>query len=118
MARASSAAVQAATNAVTALATHVSLASGDPSTTGANEITVGSSRQAVTWGAANSSGTAVNTNAPAVPIPASTTASHFGTWNGAAGAYTIGGVLTSSINTGATAGTVTFAAGSLSTTTA
>lgn len=112
MARASAAAENAATNAVTALATLVSLCSADPATTGANEITTGSSRQALTWGAA-SAGSAATTNAPSVPIPASTTATHFATWNGAGATYTIGGALSASISTGTSAGTVTFAAGAI-----
>lgn len=112
MTRMSTAAANAAVNAVVALATYVSLASADPGTTGASEITTGSSRQTLAWGAA-ASGSAANSNAPAVPMPASTTATHFSTWNGAAGPYEIGGALSSSITTGSSAGTVTFAAGAI-----
>lgn len=112
MARASTTAENAATNAVTALAAFISLHTADPGTTGASEAS-GSTRQALTWGAA-ASGSAAITNSPAVPIAASTTVGYFGTWSAVtAGAYEVGGALSSSITTGSSAGTVTFAAGSV-----
>lgn len=63
--------------------THVSLHSGDPSTTGANEVTGGSpayARIAVTWNAA-SAGTRTNTGALTFDVPASTTVYHIGLWS-------------------------------------
>jgi hypothetical protein len=114
MARASATAENAATNAITALCAYLSLHTADPGTTGASEVTGGPyARQALTWGA-SSAGTAATTNAPAVPIPASTTVTHFGTQSAStAGTYEVGGALSSSVATAGTAGTVTFAAGSL-----
>lgn len=114
MARASSTAENAATNAVTALCPDQSLHTADPTTTGGSEVVGGSyARQAITWGTA-SSGSAANTNAPAIPIPASTTVSHFGEWSASsAGTYEIGGVLGSSLTTGSSAATVTFAIGAV-----
>lgn len=112
MARASAAAENAAVNAVTALAVFISLHTADPTTSGGSEA-AGSTRQSLTWGAA-SSGSAAITNAPNVPINASTTVTHFGTWTlVSSGVYEIGGALSSSITTGSTAGTVTFAVGSV-----
>jgi hypothetical protein len=110
---ASATAENAATNAVTALCADIALHTASPSTTGANELS-GSTRQTSTFGS-SSSGTATNTNAPAVPQPASTTTTHFGEWSAAtAGTFEIGGALGSSLTTGASAATVTFAAGSIS----
>lgn len=56
--------------------------SGDPGTTGANQI--GASSGNTTWGAAAISGSdAIATGSPvSFTIPASTTVSHFGIWNG------------------------------------
>ena len=60
----------------------ITVHSGDPGTTGANQI--GASSGNTTWGAAVISGSeAVATgSAVAFTIPASTTVSHFGIWNG------------------------------------
>lgn len=94
---------------------YVSLHTGDPSTTGANEVTGGSyARVAVTWNSP-SSGTVTQSNALSINLPASTTASYFGVWSAStAGTYYIGGALSPSITTGTSAGVVTIAAGSLS----
>jgi hypothetical protein len=70
-----------ALTAIGAAATFISLHSGDPSTTGANEITGGSpayARVATTWGTAAASsmaGSQVTLN-----VPASTTISFWGVW--------------------------------------
>jgi hypothetical protein len=64
--------------------THVSLHNGDPSTTGANELTGGSpayARKAVTWGTAASGLRANITTALDFDIPAGTTVFHFGFWS-------------------------------------
>lgn len=94
---------------------YVSLHTADPSTTGASEVTGGTyARVAVTWNAA-SSGSVTQSNALSINLPASTTASYFGVWSAStAGTYYIGGALSPSITTGASAGVVTIAAGSLS----
>ena len=94
---------------------YVSLHTGDPSTTGANEVTGGSyARVAVTWNSP-SSGTVTQSNALSINLPASTTASYFGVWSAStSGTYYIGGALSPAITTGASAGVVTIAAGSLS----
>ena len=107
------------TEANQALATtgwsYVSLHTGDPSTTGANEVTGGSyARVAVSWNAA-SSGSVTQLGALSINLPASTTASYFGVWSAStSGTYYIGGALSPSITTGSSAGVITIAAGSLS----
>ena len=107
------------TEANQALATtgwsYVSLHTGDPSTTGANEVTGGIyARVAVTWNSP-SSGTVTQSNALSINLPASTTASYFGVWSAStSGTYYIGGALSPAITTGASAGVITIAAGSLS----
>lgn len=61
--------------------THASLHTGDPGTTGNNEVTGGTySRQVVTMGTA-SNGTRSATNQPVFNIPAATTVSYIGLWN-------------------------------------
>jgi hypothetical protein len=107
------------TEANQALATtgwsYVSLHTADPSTTGASEVTGGTyARVAVTWNSP-SSGSVTNSGALSINLPASTTASYFGVWSAStSGTYYIGGALSPSITTGASAGVVTIAAGSIS----
>jgi hypothetical protein len=62
---------------------HISLHSGDPSTTGANELTGGSpayARKAVTWNTA-ASGLRTNNGALVFDVPAATTVFHVGLWS-------------------------------------
>lgn len=62
---------------------HISLHSGDPSTTGANELTGGSpayARQAIAWGAA-SGGSKAMTGTETFDVPASTTVYYVGFWS-------------------------------------
>lgn len=62
--------------------THISLHSGDPSTTGANELTGGSpayARKAVTWNAA-ASGLRTQNGALVFDVPTGTTVYHVGFW--------------------------------------
>jgi len=62
---------------------HISLHSGDPSTTGANELAGGSpaySRVAVTWNAA-ASGLRTNNGALVFNVPTATTVLHVGFWS-------------------------------------
>ena len=67
------------------VAVFASLHTGDPGTTGANEISGGSpayARKAITWNAA--SGGALDNNAnPVFDVPASTTVAHVGLWSAA-----------------------------------
>lgn len=93
--------------------THISLHTGDPGTTGADEVTGGSyARVAVTLGAA-SSGTKSNTNALAFNVPAGTTITHVGAWDASSsGTFRAGGALSASQEF-ATGGTYTIAAGEL-----
>lgn len=118
MALASSTAENAATNAVVALAPDISLHTATTGTTGASEVSGGSyARQGITWGSA-ASGVASNTNAPSVPIPASTTVTYFGGWSAStSGTFEFGGALGSSLTTGSSAANVTFAAAAVSLTT-
>lgn len=76
------------------LATHVSLHTADPGTTGADEVTGGSyAREAVTWAAA-SGGSKTSTGALTFQIPASTNFTHFGLWSASSGGtFRGGGVL-------------------------
>lgn len=89
----------------------VSLHTGDPATTGANEnpATGGYARQACSWAAA-SGGSKTNTTALTFSTAGTTPVSYFGTNASVSGAnYSLGGALTSAV----TAATITFAAGSL-----
>lgn len=94
---------------------YVSLHTADPGTTGASEVTGGTyARVSVTW-SVPSGGTVTNTNSLSLNLPASTTASYFGIWSAlTSGNYYIGGTLTPTVSTGASAGTVTIAAAALS----
>ena len=89
---------------------YISLHTGDPGTTGANEVSgSGYARAAVTWNAA-ASGSRTNSNAIAITIPASTTVTYFGIWSAStAGTYYIGGLLTPSVTSGGSGASVTFA---------
>lgn len=63
--------------------THFSLHSGDPSTTGANELTGGSpayARKAASWAAA-SGGTRVSNTTVTFDVPTGTTVYHIGFWD-------------------------------------
>lgn len=109
---ASTAAENAAANAITALIAFVALHTASPSTTGANEVSGGSyARVSVTWASA-SGGSAANSNSLTLNLPASTTAAYFGGWSAiTSGNYEIGGALSPNVTTGGSAGTVTIAIG-------
>ena len=96
---------------------YVSLHTADPGTTGASEVAGGTyARVAVAWNAP-SGGAVTNSGALSINLPASTTAAYYGIWSAStAGTYYIGGALTPSVTTGASAGVVTIAIGALSTT--
>lgn len=109
---ASTAAENAAVNAITALVTFLSLHTASPSTTGANEVAGGSyARVSVTWASA-SGGSGANSNSLTLNLPASTTAAYFGGFTAvSSGTYEIGGALSPNVTTGTSAGTVTIAIG-------
>lgn len=76
-----------AVNAVAAAGTWISAHTADPSTTGANEVAGGSyARQQTVWAAATGSPTVTRTGSQVtVPIPAGTTATHFGVFSAVTG---------------------------------
>ena len=114
MARASAACEDNALTGAVTSAAYFGLNSGDPVTTGANEISGGSyARVAISWGTASAGSIANITSALTVNVPASTTVSYFSTWSLiTSGVYQIGGALSSTITFG-TAGTLTVAVGGL-----
>lgn len=77
---------------------YVSLHTGDPGTTGANEVTGGTyTRQQVPFNAA-ASGSAKNTAAISYTLMPTATVTHIGIWSAvSAGTYYIGGALAASI---------------------
>jgi hypothetical protein len=80
-----------ALDALRTAVTHLSLHSGDPSTTGANEISGGSpayARKAVSGGAAASGGSVTISASIVFDVPAGTTVSYVGMWSAStAGTY-------------------------------
>lgn len=70
-----------------ALATHASLHTADPGTTGTSEVTGGSpayARVAITWTAGSSDGI-YTTNTLTFNLPASTAVTHIGLWSASTG---------------------------------
>lgn len=66
-------------------ATHLSLHTADPGSTGASEVAGGSyARQAITWNAA-AGGQKTVVETPVFQVPASTTITHFGLWSAVSG---------------------------------
>jgi hypothetical protein len=96
---------------------YVSLHTADPGTTGASEVTGGTyARVAATWNTP-SSGSVTNNAALSINLPASTTVTYFGVWSAStSGTYYIGGALSPSVTTGASAGVVTIASAALTVT--
>lgn len=90
-----------AVNGLAASCTFLSLHSGDPGTTGANEITGGSpayARKSVTWGTA-AAGSRSLSAAVQFDVAAGTQVSHFGAWSAAtAGAFQGGDALRDASN--------------------
>ena len=114
MALASATAANAALDGIMALATHLSLHTATPSTTGAAENANSGSyaRQAITWNAASSSAV-TNSSAETFSTAGTTAVTHVGTWTSGtygAGNYLIGAALTSPV----TAASITVAAGAVS----
>ena len=74
--------LNAAANGVAAAATYISAHTADPGTGGANEVAGGTyARQQTTWAAA--SGGSRTGSQVSIPIPASTTVTHWGLWSAA-----------------------------------
>lgn len=74
-------------DALAGLAVFASLHTGDPGTTGANEVSGGSpayARKAITWNAAAAGALDNNAN-PVFDVPGSTTVSYVGLWSAASG---------------------------------
>lgn len=73
-----------AVNGVAAAATYISAHTGNPSTSGANEVSGGSyARQQTTWGAA-SNGSRVGSQVH-IPIASGTTVTYWGLWTASTG---------------------------------
>ena len=88
----------------------LSLHSGDPGTTGANELSGGGyARQAITWAAA-SGGSVGNAGTASFTTAGNVAVTYFGVWSAATGGtYYVGGALTAAV----TATTITVAAGAI-----
>lgn len=96
------------------VAVYASLHTGDPSTTGANELTGGTySRESISWGGA-SAGTVLNDANVVFDVPAAATISYVGYWSAATSGTFYGARLLDEAQTFATAGTYTIAVGNLS----
>lgn len=93
--------LNAAVEAVSALGDWISAHTGDPSTTGANEVVGGSyAREQTTWGA-SASGDQTGSQV-SIDIPGGTTVTHWGIWSAVSGGTFVGGfALTSSEGFGA-----------------
>jgi hypothetical protein len=101
-------------NGLASAAGHASLHTGDPSTTGANEVTGGTyAREVLPWDAA-ASGVLVSDGAIVFDVPAATTISYVGYWSAATAGTFYGARELDEAQTFATAGTYTIAAGNLS----
>lgn len=74
-------------NSLAAAATWISAHTGDPGTTGTNEVTGGSyARQQTTWSSASGSGPVTRAGLQVtIPIPAATTVTHFGLFTAVTG---------------------------------
>jgi hypothetical protein len=97
----------AAAAGVTALSGYASLHTGDPGTTGANEVTGGSpayARKAVTWAAA-SGGNVITSASVTFDVPAGTTIRDMGLWSALTGGTFYGGDALSSPETYGAQGT-------------
>ena len=93
---------EAAALAVTGLGAYISLHTGDPSTTGANEATGGSpayARQLTTWTAGSSDGV-VNGSQVTIDVPAGTY-TYAGQWTASSGGTFIQSVAITSTTLGA-----------------
>lgn len=86
----STAGLNAGVNGVAAAGTWISAHTGNPSTSGANEVAGGSyARQQTTWAAA-SNGSRVGSQVHS-PIPAGTSVTYWGIWSAVTGGTFLGG---------------------------
>jgi hypothetical protein len=94
----STAARNAAVDALAALGAYISLHTADPGITGASEVAGGTYvRKLTTWAAASTgsrAGSLVN-----VPVPAGTTVTHAGVWSAASAGTFVGGIVLSAPET-------------------
>lgn len=90
-----------AITAVKNAATFISLHTGDPSTTGANEVAGGTyARVATTWGSVTAG--SVTGSAVVVNVPAGTTITYWGLWTAStSGTFYFGGLLAAAETFGA-----------------
>lgn len=96
-------------DALAGVATHASLHTADPGTTGASEVTGGSpayERQPVTWNTA-SGGNLDDSAVPTFNIPAGTTVTHFGLLTAGVGGTFLGGAALSAAEAFVAQGTYT-----------
>lgn len=91
----------------TLFATHMSLHTADPGTTGADEVVGGSyARQAITWNAA-AAGVLDDVSVPDFDVPGGTTITHFGLWTAVSAGTFVGGDELSASETFGSASTYT-----------
>lgn len=96
--------LNAAVDGIAGVGTWISAHTGDPSTTGANEVTGGTyARQQTTWAAA--SGGSRAGSQVTIPIPAATTVTHWGFWTASTAGTFRGGFALSSSEAFGSAGT-------------
>jgi hypothetical protein len=107
-------ALNAMLDAFAGVAGYVSLHTGNPSTTGANEVTGGSyAREVAPWDSA-SAGTVTTDASIVFDVPADTTIQFIGYWSADTAGTFYGSRALNENQTFATAGTYTIAAGNLS----
>jgi hypothetical protein len=97
------AAKETAVEAVTALGSWISLHTGDPGSTGANEATGGApayGREQTTWETGDAVDGVVAGSQVTIDVPAGTY-THFGLWSAEAGGTFVGGGAITSTNLGA-----------------
>lgn len=101
-------------NGLASAAGYASLHTGDPSTTGANEVSGGSyAREIVPWDTA-AAGNVTTDGSIVFDVPAGTTISYVGYWSAVTSGTFYGARALNTAQTFATAGTYTIAAGNLS----
>jgi len=97
--------LNAAVNGIAAAGTYISAHTADPSTGGSNEVAGGSyARQQTTWASA-SSGSRAGSQV-SIPIPASTSVTHWGIWSAASAGTFLGGFALGATETFGAAGTL------------
>lgn len=88
--------------AVKGAASYISLHTGDPSTTGTNEVTGGSYARVQTTWPGSPTGGSVTGSAVVINVPAGTTITYWGLWTAStSGTFYFGGILAASETFGA-----------------